>query len=796
MREKKHVNVKCIIMFILMLVSISDISNSVFLKTIVHAETEKKDTTKEKERFTLDSKARIGNFVRLDNDVEIVTTVTNNEGDFSGYIQIIMINDDYSKNVMYQSDLVIAAGETKTIGQKVRWIGSGNRMMVRITDKKENIIEKKKVKVSLITAEDSLIGILTDDKQNLGYWDSEQVAYLKKEDISSAYAMGVMDVLIINNFNTGDLEKEQYEAIKEWIELGGTLVLGTGEQVNRTLAMFQDDYLAGKIGNVDNEIADISFQEEKVISDLAEDMVLHKINKGLGVICVADKDLGIDKSRWNKKGYEYISAIQSQYSAALQERLEEGLNGNYGYSYYTSYGGNSILRGADEIPSIKNYAIMLSIYIVIVTIVVYLVLKKKDKLEWTWGIVPVVGFIFAGVIVAMGNKTRITGTYMNYTKQIEFQEEDNPAVNNITYMDIASSNNSKYELAVPEDMDVYAKSSTSYYDGDVNNDRYEDYDIGFKNKNGKNIIEFKNNQAFGTTKLVSKNVEMINGTYQSDISYLDAKISGTFTNQTKMTIKNAIFWAEGKMFKLGTINPGEKVEITDKTLSKTYTYGYGQDSDLYEIAGIDTNREKWTLEEARYISALDDVFRENYNTEVRRGMIYGYIDANDDVMKESWGINCYGISLVRFPIQVNYKAKDGSIYVPDIVKEGQVIKGSYDASERNMDFKEDFVIEYTLDKNEQLTGIYFSKLLNPSIDSKVAIDYPSAIYEGEIKVYNWKTKKYEVIFEADKEGEVTDVEDYIGKDNAIRFLMEADNTKDLWIYVPVISLTKEVKQNG
>lgn len=48
MREKKHVNVKCIIMFILMLVSISDISNSVFLKTIVHAETEKKDTTKEK----------------------------------------------------------------------------------------------------------------------------------------------------------------------------------------------------------------------------------------------------------------------------------------------------------------------------------------------------------------------------------------------------------------------------------------------------------------------------------------------------------------------------------------------------------------------------------------------------------------------------------------------------------------------------------------------------------------------------------------------------------------------------
>lgn len=794
MRGKKHVILKWIIMCVFMLVSISSISSSLLFTTLIHAETEKKDTTKKKERFTLDSKARIGNYVRMDNNVEIVTTVTNNEGDFSGYIQVIMINEDYGKNIMYQSDLVLAAGETKTIGQKVRWTSSSNRIIVRITDKKENVIAKKKIKVSILTGEESLIGILTDDKQKMGYWDSENVAYLKKEDISSAFAMGVMDVLIINNFNTGDLGKEQYEAIKEWVERGGTLVLGTGEQVNRTLGMFQDDYLSGKIGNAESEIADISFQEEKVIDDLVDDIVLHKINKGLGVICVANKDLGIDKSGWSKKGYEYINAIQNQYSTALQERLKNALNGNYyGYSYYGIYGGDSIIRGANEIPSIKNYAIMLGIYIIIVTIGVYLILKKKDKLEWTWGIVPIVGLVFAGVIVVMGSKTRISGTYINYTKQIEFQEEGNSAVNNTTYMNIASSNNSKYEITVPEGMEVYAKSSSDYYDNDIDNDKYLDYDIGFKNKNGRNIVEFKNNQAFETTKLVSEDVEKLNGNYQSDMYYLNAKIGGTFTNQTEMTIKNAIFLAEGKIYKLGTIKSGEKVEINDKTPSSNYTYSYGQDEELYEIAGVDTDPEKWTLEEARYLRALNDVFRENDGNGVKSGAIYGFIDANDDDMKESWGINCYGISLVKFPIQVNYKAKDGSIYVPDVVREGQVIEGSFDASDRTIDCKENFVIEYTLDKNEQLSGIYFSKLLNPSIDSKVAINYSGSLYEGEIKVYNWKTKKYEVIFKADKEGEVTDVQDYVGKGNTIRFLMEANVAIDDWIYVPVISLTKEVK---
>lgn len=793
MRGKKHVKLKWIIMCVFMLVSISNISSSLFFTTMIHAETEKKDTTKKKERFNLDSKASIGNFVRLDNDVEMVTTVTNNEGDFTGYIQVVMINDQYGKNIMYQSDLVLAAGETKTIGQKVRWTSSSNYIMVKIIDKEEKTMAKKKIKVSMLTEEECLIGILTDNKQKMGYWDSEKVAYLKKEDISSSFAMGVMDVLIINNYNTGDLGKEQYEAIKEWVELGGTLVLGTGEQVNRTLGMFQDDYLAGKIGNVESEIADISFQEEKVIDDLVDDIVLHKINKGLGVICVANKDLGIDKSVWNKKGYEYINTIQNQYSTALQERLENGMNGNYyGYSYYGRYGSGSILRGSNEIPSIKNYAVVLGIYIVIVTIGIYLVLKKKDKLEWTWGIVPAVGFIFAGVIVVMGSKTRITGTYMNYTKQIEFQEEGNSAVNNITYMDIASSNNSKYEIAVPKGMEVYAKSSFDYYDNDYDNARYDDYNIGFKNRNDQNIVEFKNNQAFETTKLVSEDVETLEGNYQSEIYYADAKLSGTFTNQTKMLIKNAVFAAEGKIYKLGTIEPGEKVEITDKTLSCTYTYGYGLDEDLYEIAGVDIDNEKWTLEEARYIKALEDILQEQKNIGVKSSVIYGYIDTNDESMKDTWGTNCYGVSLVKMPVHVKYRTKNGEIYVPDVVLESQITEGSCYFPEHCMDASQNLVMEYTLEKNEHLTGIYFSKLLNPSIDDAV-VEYYGELYEGDIKAYNWNTKKYETIFKADKEGTITNVEDYVGKQNTIRFQISADSTQDGDIYVPVISLTKEVK---
>lgn len=794
MKGKRNISVKhTIFMHIFLLVSLLSIVGLSFSKTEVQAETEEKSTTEKKERFVVDSKGRIGNYARYNEKMELVTTITNNEDDFTGYVQVIMINENYGKNVMYQADLVLAAGETKIVSQEIRWTNNSSRIMVYITDKKENILEKKKVKVSLLEPWDCLIGILSDSKQQMGYWDSRKVSYLSKEDISSSSAMGVMDVLVIDNFNTGDLEKGQYEAIKEWVELGGNLILGTGEQVNRTLAMFQDDYLTGRIGNAEKGIADISFQGEMITDDLTDNMVFHKVEKGLGIISVANTNLGINKSEWNKKGYEYINAIEGQYSAVLQERVKDT-----GYGYFSYISDSSALRGTDEILSVKNFAVVLGVYILIITIGTYLVLKKKDKLEWTWAVVPVIGVIFSGVIITLGSKTRISGNYMNYTNVMEFQEGMNTNAKNTSYINVSSSNNNDYEIAVPEGMDVYARFS-DYYESDYANEEYKDYDIGFKDENNQQIIMLKNNQSFEATGLVAESVETVEGSYQSDIYYTNAAISGTITNQTGITIKNAVFLAEGKLYKLGTIKSGEKVEITDKTPSIVYNYYYGQGRDFYKIAGLDTDRKKWTLEEARYKDALEHVLGSYGDNITQNGVVYGYIDTDDDSMKNKWGMPCYGITLTKFLIDVNYRTKNGDIYVPNVAKEGEIVSGSYYSGNNTMYFDdnpdEKLLVEYTLEKNEHLTGIYFSKLLNPSIDKNAVgyDEYEGEIYEGKIEVYNWKTKQYETIFQADKEGEVTDVEDYVGKGNVVRFQMNPDNKEDGDICVPVISLTKEVE---
>lgn len=799
MRKKRSVGIKHIVFFIaFLMIGIVGISGSTSVKNMAYAKEEKTDVKKKEDRFVIESKGRIGNYTRMNEEQEIVTTVTNHGADFQGYVQVIMINEDYGDNVMYQTDLVLAEGETKTVSQIIRMTANTSNIMVRITDAKEKELQKKKIKLTFIYEEQVLTGILTDNKQNMGYWDNEKVVYLKKEDISSAKGMGVMDVLIINNFNTADLEKEQYAALKEWVELGGTLVIGTGEQVNRTLAMFQDDYLSGKIGNVKQGIADISFQKESVVDDYAENLVLHNVEKGIGVICVANKDLGMDKSLWKNKGYEYVSAIKDQYSLNLQERIDD-YNNNRNHYYY-GYGSSSIIKGNDEIPDMNLFTIMICVYILAVTIGVYLILKKKDKLEWTWGIVPVVVIVFSGIIIVMGMKTRVSGTYMSYKKVMNFQEEGSSGVKNVLSMNVASSNNSEYEIQVPEGVDVYASSSGDFYsDSSYGNNSYEEYNIGFKNKGSQKVVSFKNNQAFEGSGLVSESVETIKGSYESNIHFLDSKISGTFTNNTEYTIKNAILSAEGNLYKLGTIEPGKTVKINDKTVSASYSVYRSLGKNFYDIIGVPEKRQDWTVEEARYMDGLESILDRDLNYLSGSNAVYGYLeDDEENSMKKEWNMECFGITLMKFPINVDYRTEEGDIYVPDVIKDGKITKGDYciDYEERVMYGDEEFLVEYNLDKGERLSGIYFSKSVNASVRNSMVSAYGEP-YEGNIEVFNWKTNKYEVLFDTSKDGNVTEVENYVGKENIVRFRMIPQNKDpNADIDVPVISLTKEVKTNG
>ena len=98
------------------------------------------------------------------------------------------------------------------------------------------------------------MGVLSDHPERLSYMDHMGINYstlrtrlieLDQDTMpESRQELDQLDVLLINDFDTGSLDSRQLEAVWEWTQSGGTLLFGTGEHANETLGAFSKDALS------------------------------------------------------------------------------------------------------------------------------------------------------------------------------------------------------------------------------------------------------------------------------------------------------------------------------------------------------------------------------------------------------------------------------------------------------------------------------------------------------------------------------------------------------------------------
>ena len=64
---------------------------------------------------------------------------------------------------------------------------------------------------------------------------------------------------------------------------------------------------------------------------------------------------------------------------------------------------------AGKLPQIGRFVVIIILYIILVSPAAYFILKKKDKRQWLWVLVPVLACIFTAVIFFFGNSARQKG---------------------------------------------------------------------------------------------------------------------------------------------------------------------------------------------------------------------------------------------------------------------------------------------------------------------------------------------------------------------------------------------------
>lgn len=192
-----------------------------------------------------------GNYVRNGKYALVTAEITNNGDDFQGKFRIITRSGE--KRVMYQKPFAVAKGETKQV-QLTYMVNEyeSSSIMAVICDEEDQIVGEKSVKQKILDDTEKLfVGALSDEPSGLGYFTdlSENLFFLRKEDITEdSKALDALDVIVINDYDTQKLSGKKIAALEQWVSDGGTLVLGTGAQADKTLKAFSGILLNGTIG--------------------------------------------------------------------------------------------------------------------------------------------------------------------------------------------------------------------------------------------------------------------------------------------------------------------------------------------------------------------------------------------------------------------------------------------------------------------------------------------------------------------------------------------------------------------
>lgn len=217
----------------------------------------------DKARFDVQLSCGYGNSVEMGAYAPFYVEIENHGEDFEGTIQMIIPGRN-NQNVMYEKDISLQKGATKTI-ELVGMIEKPTRQVnIRVANSKGKVIWSSLENcATLADLRNVNVGILSDDFSALGYMDHKpfssnsemttQIFELTKDSFPSDWrALDMLDVIVISDYSTDMLSAEQLNALALWVNDGGLLMVGTGSTSNKTLSSLNDVFFNVKIGELED----------------------------------------------------------------------------------------------------------------------------------------------------------------------------------------------------------------------------------------------------------------------------------------------------------------------------------------------------------------------------------------------------------------------------------------------------------------------------------------------------------------------------------------------------------------
>ncbi|WP_404804436.1 hypothetical protein [Lysinibacillus sp. S1] len=580
-------------------------------------------TTQASAAATLEVKATAGvsGKAKYQSVVPLQVTVKNNGADFSGDMAINSSNSyEAASALVVQID--IAAGEEKTFTFYLDGLADYSYSDTDLFAFYEGSIEKgkkiaykgtKRLQSNFLDPSSTFIYTLTDKsdrlsallrlstfvaQSNVEVFNINQLKDYTLPEDSQGLAMA--NVIVVDEVAIADLTPKQQEALLKWVQDGGTLLLGAADQINATAGVFKE-YLPLSLSQEMTAISaealtklsggGIFTQPISVYSATSSEgslpvltenneVLAAKKKVGSGEVIQTTFSLG-DQPLASMDGYGALLAkVINIQSISQQGMMRQGQSPLDQISYE--------LRNINELfpsfeVSVSYMLIVIILYILIIGPILYFVLKKADKREHAWWIIPSISVVLSIVLFIVGAKDRIVQPQVQQSAFYKVNEDN--SVNGYYVESILTNRSGDFVVNADQNTTAVALRNYNNFTGTMGPLHESSYIK--ENASGSTLtlrdLSYWSVQSFGG-KTSAQNI----GKMDIDITLKNEKLTGTVKNNFPFALKDVTLISGVKEVKLGDIEANGTLQVNKElkttvlqkpSIFNNYNYSYPSKKD-------------------------------------------------------------------------------------------------------------------------------------------------------------------------------------------------------------------------
>ncbi|MFD1929045.1 hypothetical protein ACFSFY_13460 [Sporosarcina siberiensis] len=384
----------------------------------------------------------------------------------------------------------------------------------------------------------------------------------------------MIDIIVMDEYPLADLPQQKQEALLAWVRSGGKLFIGSSDNINTEVGIFSE-YLPLKLGDR-NELdpgllnnwantEEFSSPIPSFKASLAEGAKSILSDGDATYIASSEVGTGVIYQTAFSFGDDPISKMEGM--PALWETLID-LGGFSIQPHYNQMNqslgmlSNHVGYTNEIFPSFKVSAPLLSgiilLYIILIIPILYFILKKKDKREYTWWIIPLVAVVTSIAIFGYGAKDRIGRAQIQHTAVVNAQL-DGKAKGYFAEA-ILSNKSGDYTFTSGADTTLTASVKQDLFGNNsqlLHNRAMVEKDVAASSIHLRNVGYWNVASAYGETTFDEVGQLLV------DLTVSNKKLVGTIQNDYPFGLTDVAIWSGSKLLPIGDIGPGETVEVEE-----------------------------------------------------------------------------------------------------------------------------------------------------------------------------------------------------------------------------------------